>query len=124
MKDRLVYLKGVATLRLDQKRCMGCGTCLLVCPHAVLSLTDGKIEVVNRDACMECGACSRNCPVEALNVRSGVGCASAVINAMLGRKESSCCCVINAEEIWNDRVDSSQNRNGTNCTQKVGSGGR
>ncbi len=84
--------------------------CLLVCPHAVLSLTNGKMEIVNRDACMECGACAQNCPVEALRVRSGVGCAAAVINAVLGRKESSCCCVIDSGETSKDRTDDSQDR--------------
>lgn len=94
----LIYLKDVVTLRLDPKKCVGCGTCLLVCPHAVLSLTNGKIEIVNRDACMECGACSQNCPVEALSVRPGVGCAAALINPMLDRKKSSCRCAVDSEK--------------------------
>jgi ferredoxin len=89
--NQLIYLKDVVTLKLDEKKCVGCGMCLLVCPHAVLSLTNGTAEIVNRDACMECGACSRNCPVEALSVQSGVGCAAAVINVMLGRTNSPCC---------------------------------
>jgi NAD-dependent dihydropyrimidine dehydrogenase PreA subunit len=96
--NQLIYLRDVATLKLDEKKCMGCGICLLVCPHAVLSLTNGKIEIANRDACMECGACARNCPAEALSVRAGVGCAVAVVNSMLGREKSSCCCVVDSEE--------------------------
>lgn len=63
---QLIYLKDVVTLRLDQKKCIGCGMCLNVCPQAVLSLTNGTIEIANRNGCMECGACARNCPVEAL----------------------------------------------------------
>ena len=90
---QLTYLKDVVTLRLEQKKCVSCGSCLLVCPHAVLSLTNGKIEISNRDACMECGACARNCPVEALSVQPGVGCAAAVINSRLGRKRASCCSI-------------------------------
>jgi NAD-dependent dihydropyrimidine dehydrogenase PreA subunit len=91
--DQLTYLKDVVTLRLDQKKCMGCGMCLQVCPQAVLGQSNGKIDIVNRDACMECGACARNCPVEALSVRTGVGCAVAVINSMVGRKKASCCSI-------------------------------
>ena len=94
--SHLVYLKDVVTLKLDEKKCVGCGMCLLVCPHAVLSLTNGTAEIVNRDACMECGACSRNCPAEALSVQSGVGCAAAVINVMLGRTNSPCCGTIDS----------------------------
>jgi NAD-dependent dihydropyrimidine dehydrogenase PreA subunit len=115
MMNQLIYLKDVVTLKLEQKKCVGCGVCLLVCPHAVLSLTNGKIEIVNRDACMECGACARNCPVEALNVRSGVGCATAVINAMLGRKKSSCCCVVDSEEKSSDLSEYSSGDNRPNC---------
>jgi NAD-dependent dihydropyrimidine dehydrogenase PreA subunit len=93
MIGQLVYLKDVVTLRLEEQKCIGCGTCLLVCPRAVLSLTNGKIEIADRDACMECGACARNCPVDALTVRTGEGCAAAVINSMLGKKKSSCCSI-------------------------------
>ncbi len=90
----LIYLKNVVSLSLDEQKCVGCGTCLEVCPHAVLALDNGKVRIVNRDACMECGACSENCPVQALTVKKGVGCAHAVIRAALGRTNSGCCCVI------------------------------
>jgi ferredoxin len=93
MMGQMVYLKDVVTLRLEKEKCVGCGVCTLVCPHAVLSLTNGKIDITNRDACMECGACSRNCPVNALSVRQGVGCAAAVINSMLGKKTGYCCSI-------------------------------
>ena len=91
---RLVYLEDVVTLDLREEKCTGCGMCLQVCPHAVLIRENGRVRIHERDACMECGACARNCPEEAIEVRSGVGCAQAVINAALGRKSSSCCCVI------------------------------
>jgi len=113
--NHLIYLKDVVTLKLEQKKCVGCGVCLLVCPHAVLSLTNGKIEIAYKDACMECGACARNCPTEALNVRSGVGCAVAVINTMLGRKSSSCCCSVDSEVGSSDSSECSQGANQTGC---------
>ena len=111
---QLIYLKDVVTLKLDGEKCIGCGMCLLVCPHTVLSLTNGKVEVVNRDACMECGACAQNCPVNALNVRSGVGCATAVINSVLGRKSTSCCCSIDTKGPSDDFAEPSSN-NRTGC---------
>ena len=94
----LIYLKDVVTLELDQKKCVGCGMCLIVCPHAVLSMNGEYAHIENRDACMECGACATNCPTEAISVRAGVGCAAAVINAALGRDSSSCCCVIEPDK--------------------------
>jgi ferredoxin len=92
----MTYLKDVVTLQLYEEKCTGCGQCLIVCPHAVLARSNGRMAVVNRDACMECGACVRNCPAEAIQVQVGVGCAQAVINSMLGRQGSSCCCVIDS----------------------------
>ena len=95
--NRLVYLRDVVTLELDPDRCAGCGTCTTVCPHAVLILEEGRAVIGERDACMECGACTTNCPTGAVSVHAGVGCATAVINAALGRTDSECCCVVEGE---------------------------
>lgn len=92
--EQFIYLKDVVTLAFDQEKCVGCGMCTVVCPHEVILLDDGKARIANRDACMECGACAQNCPTEALSVDAGVGCAAAVINSALGRKDSACSCVI------------------------------
>jgi len=92
--SRLIYLRNVVTLELNREKCIGCRVCLDVCPHAVYGLNNGRAKILNRDACMECGACAVNCPVEAIRVQAGVGCAAAVINSVLGRDSSSCCCVI------------------------------
>ena len=88
---QLTYLKDVVTLKLDQEKCTGCGMCLEVCPHEVFKMNTRHAEIRDRDACMECGACSRNCPFEAISVRAGVGCAAAVIGAMLGWTDQLCC---------------------------------
>ena len=99
---RMVYLKDVVTLKLDEQKCVGCGTCLTVCPHSVLGPDNGRVRIENRDACMECGACAQNCPTQALRVNAGVGCAAAVINSALGRKDSACCCVIEPKKPGGD----------------------
>ena len=93
-----VYLSNVVTLKLDDGKCTGCGMCLEVCPHNVLEMNRTHVRIQNRDACMECGACSRNCPFDAISVQSGVGCAAAVINSMLGRAGRSCCHLDDSEE--------------------------
>ncbi|MBW2559845.1 MAG: 4Fe-4S binding protein [Deltaproteobacteria bacterium] len=96
---QLRYLKDVATLALDEEKCIGCGLCITVCPHAVFSMNgDKRVRIADRDACMECGACALNCPTEALTVNSGVGCAAAVINSILGRSDGECCCSIEPDE--------------------------
>jgi len=86
------YLKNVTTLTLDKNKCTGCGMCKTVCPHAVFEIIDRKAEIIDRDACMECGACSKNCAFGALMVKSGVGCAQAVIQGILKGKEPTCGC--------------------------------
>ena len=89
--NNMTYLRDVVTLKLDEAKCTGCGTCMEVCPHAVFQMNSRHVEIRNRDACMECGACSRNCPFSAISVKTGVGCAAAVIGAMLGRTDQPCC---------------------------------
>ena len=86
------HLKNVVTLQLNVNKCLGCGRCLEVCPHRVFAADDMKVRIVNRDKCMECGACARNCPFNAIFVKSGVGCATAVIKGWLTGKEPSCGC--------------------------------
>jgi ferredoxin len=90
--ENSIYLKNVATVKLNEDKCTGCGMCLDVCPHEVFKMNGKRVIIQNRDACMECGACSKNCPADAIFVQSGVGCAAAVINSMLGRNGGDCCC--------------------------------
>jgi ferredoxin len=91
MKD-FRYLTGVSTLRMDTDACIGCGACVMVCPHGVMALQGKKAAVVDRDGCMECGACASNCPTGAVNVTPGVGCAAYIIQTWFkGKAPVSCC---------------------------------
>jgi ferredoxin len=67
------YLEDVATLVLDEQKCIGCGLCTEVCPHAVFEIQEKKARIVDFNACMECGACVSNCPADAISVSPGVG---------------------------------------------------
>ncbi|MBI4333673.1 MAG: 4Fe-4S binding protein [Chloroflexi bacterium] len=96
--DGLKYLRDVVTLKLVVEKCIGCGRCTEVCPHAVFFLERKRARIQDRDACMECGACAINCPVEAITVNSGVGCAASILagarrGAQLdgGCSATSCC---------------------------------
>ena len=88
----LRYLENVSTLELEPEKCIGCGMCAAVCPHGVFEVDERKAQVVDLDACIECGACAGNCPAEALQVKAGVGCASAIINGWLTGEEPNCDC--------------------------------
>lgn len=79
-------------LSLDREKCVGCGLCVDICPHAVFEIGDKKAEIVRLGNCMECGACAQNCPVDAIKAGKGVGCAAAVIYGILNQTEPSCDC--------------------------------
>jgi NAD-dependent dihydropyrimidine dehydrogenase PreA subunit len=89
--NKLRYLSGVATLKLDTDACVGCGMCALVCPHGVFRLEDSKISIRDHDGCMECGACALNCPTAALRVTPGVGCAEYIMRSWMKGKSSATC---------------------------------
>ncbi len=86
------YLLNGHSLVLDGTRCNGCGRCEEVCPHAVFSVSNRKASIVDREACMECGACRMNCAMNAISVESGVGCAAAVVGALLRGDRGSAAC--------------------------------
>ena len=88
----LTYLKNVSTLRLDREKCIGCKMCNIVCPRNVFIIKDKKSFIRDIDDCMECGACTTNCPSSAIIVKSGVGCATGVLNGMLKGTEPACDC--------------------------------
>jgi NAD-dependent dihydropyrimidine dehydrogenase PreA subunit len=96
LMNGLRYLKNVVSLELSTDKCIGCGMCVVVCPHRVFQMKDKKAAIVDRDACMECGACALNCSVEAIYVDSGVGCAAAIIKGALTGTEPNCDCSCSA----------------------------
>ncbi len=54
---------------IDLSRCLGCGTCVSVCPEdGVLDLVHGQAVVVNGARCVGVSACERECPVGAITV--------------------------------------------------------
>ncbi len=89
---RFLYLKNVVTLTLKEELCNGCGMCLKVCPHEVFEKYNGRVRIANKDYCMECGACALNCASNAISVKSGVGCAAAIIQSSIKNTEPTCGC--------------------------------
>ncbi|MFB3896613.1 MAG: mercury methylation ferredoxin HgcB [bacterium] len=90
---KLEYFKDISTIQItNTAKCMGCGTCIKVCPHNVFSMINAKAAITHKDACMECGACKKNCPVGIIEVREGVGCAAAIITGMIKKTAPQCGC--------------------------------
>ena len=86
------YLKNVVQLKFNQQKCIGCKECVEVCPHGVWEIRGRKANIIDLDRCMECGACQKNCIANAIWVKTGVGCAEAIINERNGGECSCDCC--------------------------------
>jgi NAD-dependent dihydropyrimidine dehydrogenase PreA subunit len=86
------YLANVVTLKFVPEKCTGCGRCWEVCPHGVFVPEAKRARLADRDLCIECGACMLNCRYGAISVRSGVGCASAIICGALRGHDPTCDC--------------------------------
>ncbi len=81
------------TLVFAPERCNGCRMCIHVCPHGVFEPSGKIVRIAHPSACMECGACQLNCATRALNVDSGVGCATAMfVAALKGKDMDECSC--------------------------------
>lgn len=53
---------------LSTGACIGCGRCMVACPHGVFSTANGRAVLVDPEACTRCGTCMMNCPVGAIAV--------------------------------------------------------
>ena len=72
---------GRVIVELDQKKCIGCGECVEVCPHEAIVLLKSienrgifaNMDIVhaqiNTDKCFSCGKCAMRCPVNAISIK-------------------------------------------------------
>lgn len=54
---------------IDTENCIGCGSCVELCPEKVYELNDEIANIVRGDACTACGACHVVCDYDALKIK-------------------------------------------------------
>ena len=56
-----------AQLSFDRDSCIGCRTCMAVCPHSAIDITKASEQFpVDRDICEGCFTCVSSCPAKAI----------------------------------------------------------
>lgn len=70
-------------LRVDRKKCVGCGECEEVCAFDAICVKD-NVAVVDHSVCTMCGTCVDTCPEGALEISPNKGEASADLDSWRG----------------------------------------
>lgn len=55
-------------VKIDEKKCNGCGICLPSCSEGAIQIIDGKAKLVKDIYCDGLGACLGNCPQDAITI--------------------------------------------------------
>ncbi|MDD5155580.1 MAG: 4Fe-4S binding protein [Candidatus Omnitrophica bacterium] len=55
-------------IRIDEKKCNGCGRCASGCPEGAIRIIGGKARLVNEFFCDGLGACIGTCPQQAITI--------------------------------------------------------
>lgn len=54
---------------IDKNKCLGCGSCLSMCPVGAISFDDDGKAVINPEICIKCRTCEGVCPVSAIMIK-------------------------------------------------------
>lgn len=56
---------------VDKKKCIGCGTCVSICPVDAINFNSDGLAEIDPEKCIKCGACEAACPVNAIQIKRG-----------------------------------------------------
>jgi len=52
--------------QIDERICLTCEECVLVCPHDAATIVEGRLMIVKPEECDYCTECERLCPKGAI----------------------------------------------------------
>src|SRR3989338_8780794 len=55
-------------IKINEKKCNGCGLCIPNCPEGALKIIDGKVRLISDLFCDGLGACIGHCPEGAISI--------------------------------------------------------
>ncbi len=112
---------------VDSARCVGCGECVKACPEResrVLSLIDGKAELMNPGDCIGHGACRTSCPVGAITLVFGTATRGVELPVLSADFETSIPGIFVAGELGGMGLIRNALAQGAQAAQAVASRGR
>jgi len=59
-------------IKIDERKCNGCGLCVLACAEGALQIIDGKAKLISETYCDGLGACLGECPQGAIAIEERV----------------------------------------------------
>lgn len=65
-KDKHRFMNALFESKIEEEKCIACGTCIERCPVEAISLED--IAIIDRDLCLGCGLCAGVCPEQAISL--------------------------------------------------------
>lgn len=65
-----------------QKKCVGCGSCAVACPHGCITMSGGRPKI-DRQCCRHCGTCADACLSHALRISGREMTVEAVVEVLV-----------------------------------------